>query len=150
MNRKTGNQHRCDAIARNAQCHHRNHGTAEGCIVRCFGCPNAFVTALSEFFRMLARLLRLSIGYHVGNAGAHARQEADPKADQEGANNGRKIYDNILQIDSESSEVGFLYLRKLALSLCIIHDDAAERKHTEHLTHCGKTGIKIMISEGIT
>ena len=105
MDREAGDEHRGDTVTRDTEGHHRNHRTTEGRVIRHLRGPDTIVAALAELLRMLAGLLRLTIGHHVRDTRAHARQEADPETDEEGTKDGRNMRHDILHRDAEAVKI---------------------------------------------
>ena len=69
-------------IARNAQGHHRDQGTAFHGVIRAFRCDDSVGNTGAEFLGVLGYLLGLVVGKNIGDRSAGSRQNAGKHPDQ--------------------------------------------------------------------
>ena len=85
MDQESAQHHGCHTVAWDTQHQQRDHGAADGRVVRCFRRNNAFRISLAECFRMLGHVLGGHIGKHTGCGSANTGQDTDSGTDQSGA-----------------------------------------------------------------
>ena len=138
------NEHGGDAVAGDAEGHHRDQRAAEGGIVRGLTGPDTGGVAFTERnLRVLVDALGVAVGHHVGDAGAHAGQETDPKAGDKGKDHGLNVLEVIFDPDAEALLPSGGGVGHFCLAAGRVTDDLAHGKHTEHLGDRGDTGGKV-------
>ena len=115
MNGKGAQQDRGYGVSRNAKGQQRDHGAANGSVIRGFRGHNTVNDAGPEFLRILGAFLGNTIGHDIGRSAANARQDADPGSDQRRAEHVGDLSDEFLLAESKALDVR-IYIQDLDFS----------------------------------
>ena len=136
--------HHGGGVAGDAQCQQRDHGATGGSAAGHFRSDDAVGVAGTEGLGFLGRGLGLGVGHDIGQAGAHAGQDADARTDQGGADDVLPLAEHVqghtpeftLREGGVHDGVGFADAADL-------DQDLRDGEHTDEHRHDAEAGLEV-------
>ena len=147
---KAAQEDRGNGVARDTHAEQRDHGAADGRVVRGLGSDDAVDDAGTELLRILGTVAGCSVCQETGGGTADAGQDTDADTDQSGDDGVRDLLDELFHGQAVALQFVFLLLHlvRQVIPAEAGEDDVGDSEDTDQEHRDVKAGHQLVVAEG--